>query len=184
MKGPGRAFFSRIDEELGYLPIIAEDLGIITPEVTALRRDLGFPGMKILQFAFDSDEGNPYLPHNFESDKTVVYTGTHDNDTSLGWYMGDQVSDDTRKRICRYLNSNAENISREMIRLALSSVARVAIFPMQDLLGFGSDCRMNTPGTVEGNWRWRCAPRFLNNEVASWLREETVFYNRLHRSSR
>ena len=179
VKGPGRDFFTRIEEVLGELPIIAEDLGVITPAVTALRRELGFPGMKILQFAFDSDQNNPYLPHNYRSENSVVYTGTHDNDTSLGWFMGDQVSDATRQRIRRYLNSDARMISRELIRLALASVAGIALVPIQDLLGFGSDCRMNTPGTVEGNWQWRCAPRFLDSETASWLRGETEFYNRL-----
>jgi len=181
VKGPGRDFFVRMGEVLGELPIIAEDLGIITPAVTALRRELGFPGMKIIQFAFDSDENNPYLPHNFHSENSVVYTGTHDNDTTLGWYMGGQVSEATRQRIRRYLNSDARMISREMVRLALSSVAAVALFPIQDILGFGSDCRMNTPGTVEGNWRWRCASGFFDSEAASWLRGETGFYNRLQR---
>jgi 4-alpha-glucanotransferase len=135
--------------------------------------------MKVLQFAFDSDQNNPYLPHNYRSENSVVYTGTHDNDTSLGWFMGDQISDATRQRIRRYLNSDAREISRELIRLALASVAGIALFPLQDLLGFGSDCRMNTPGTVEGNWQWRCAPRFLDHETSSWLRGETEFYNRL-----
>ncbi len=177
-KGPGKVFFDEIEKQLGDLPIIAEDLGIITPEVADLRRNLGFPGMKILQFAFDSDETNPYLPHNFRSDNTVVYTGTHDNDTTLGWYMSDRVSEQTRKKLLRYSRSPGKNISRELITLALSSVARVAILPMQDLLGFGTDCRMNTPGTSEGNWQWRCASSYMNEEAATWLRGETLFYNR------
>lgn len=178
VKGPGMDFFNEMRKVLGDMPIIAEDLGIITPEVTALRRKLGFPGMKILQFAFDSDEKNSYLPHNFNSDNTVVYTGTHDNDTTLGWYMSDRVSQKTREKVMRYAGSSGEDISRELITMVLSSVARVAIMPMQDLLGFGSDCRMNTPGTSEGNWQWRCAPRFINEEVTAWLRDETIFYNR------
>ena len=177
-KGPGRAFFDDMAAHIGDLPIIAEDLGLITPEVVELRRALGFPGMKILQFAFDSDENNPYLPHNYSSDNSVVYTGTHDNDTTLGWFASEQLTAETRERVKRYLCSDGENISHDFIRLALSSAARIAIVPMQDVLGFGSDCRMNRPGTVAGNWQWRCAPRFINGEVAGWLRDETKFYNR------
>lgn len=178
VKGPGLRFFEGMQKEIGELPIIAEDLGVITPEVTALRRQLGFPGMKILQFAFDSDEKNPYLPHNYNSANTVVYTGTHDNDTTLGWFLGDKLGDGTRARVRRYLHGDAAMISREMIGLALASVARVSLFPMQDVLGFGTDCRMNMPGTVEGNWQWRCAPRYINSETAAWLRDESEFYNR------
>ncbi|MBU0675924.1 MAG: 4-alpha-glucanotransferase [Proteobacteria bacterium] len=179
VKGPGSFFFEWMRRQLGELPIIAEDLGIITKEVTALRRKLGFPGMKILQFAFESDETNDYLPHNFHSENCVVYTGTHDNNTTLGWFMGETLTASVRERICRYLQSDGHQVSRQMIRLALSSVAKVALFPMQDLLGFGEDCRMNTPGTSEGNWQWRCAGRFFDSEVKDWLRGETEFYNRL-----
>ena len=146
-KGPGRDFFDEMARHIGDLPIIAEDLGLITPEVDELRRAFGFPGMKVLQFAFDSDERNPYLPHNYSSDNSVVYTGTHDNDTTLGWFTGEQLTAETRARVKRYLRSDGENISHDFIRLALSSVARIAIFPMQDVLGFGTDCRMNKPGT-------------------------------------
>ena len=177
-KGPGRAFFDDMAGHIGDLPIIAEDLGLITPEVDELRRAFGFPGMKILQFAFDSDEQNPYLPHNYRSDNSVVYTGTHDNDTTLGWFTGSQLVDETRARVKRYLRNDGGEISHDFIRLALASAARIAIFPMQDVLGFGNDCRMNLPGTTTGNWQWRCAPRFINDEVAGWLRDETNFYNR------
>ncbi len=180
-KGPGAEFFDEMAKHIGELPIIAEDLGQITPEVVELRRKFGFPGMKVLQFAFDSDPQNPYLPHNYQSIDSVVYTGTHDNDTTLGWFGGDQVSDETREKVKRYLRTDSGWISHDLIRLALASVAAIAIFPMQDVLGFGNDCRMNTPGTSKGNWRWRCAPRFINREVARWLKDETEFYNRLGR---
>ncbi|MDF1577426.1 MAG: 4-alpha-glucanotransferase [Desulfobulbales bacterium] len=178
-KGPGRKFFTDMAEHIGDLPIIAEDLGMVTPEVLELRREFGFPGMKVLQFAFDSDEKNPYLPHNYRGIDSVVYTGTHDNDTTLGWFTGDQVGAETREKVRRYLHTDGSEISRDLIRLALASVAAIAIFPMQDVLGFGNDCRMNRPGTSVGNWRWRCAPRFLNRETAAWLKDETEFYNRI-----
>jgi 4-alpha-glucanotransferase len=176
--GPGPPFFEAMRDHLGDLPIIAEDLGIITPAVTELRRRLGLPGMRVLQFAFDFDPRNAYLPHNFSSTNTVVYTGTHDNNTTLGWFLGPEVDERTRELVRRYTGSDGRQISRDLIRLALSSVARLAIFPLQDVLGFGADCRMNTPGTSEGNWRWRCAGRFLTGTAAAWLREETILYNR------
>lgn len=180
VKGPGSSFFSKIASKLKKLPIIAEDLGVITPEVEKMRDKLGFPGMKVLQFAFESDEKNPYLPHNFTTKNSIVYTGTHDNNTTLGWFMGSKLSEITRQRIRRYLNSNNDdNISWDLTRLAMSSIAALAITPLQDILGFGADCRMNTPGTSSGNWRWRCAPRFLNEETEHRLLDMTIFYNRL-----
>jgi 4-alpha-glucanotransferase len=180
VKGPGKSFFTSIKAKLKVLPIIAEDLGVITPPVEKIRDQLGFPGMRVLQFAFESDEKNPYLPHNFEQRNTIVYTGTHDNNTTLGWFMGDKLSESTRDRIRRYLNSYDDSrISWEFIRLAMSSIAALAIIPLQDILGFGEDCQMNRPGTQSGNWRWRCAPRFMNEEVEQRLLDMTVFYNRL-----
>jgi len=176
--GPGLDFFEAMRQLLGDLPIIAEDLGIITPGVTELRHRVGLPGMRVLQFAFDFDEKNAYLPHNFTSTNTVVYTGTHDNNTTLGWFMGEELNEPVRDLVRRYLRSDGREINRDLIRLALSSVAGLAIFPLQDVLGFGADCRMNTPGTSEGNWRWRCAARFLTDEAAAWLQEDTIFYNR------
>ena len=164
-------------EAIGELAIIAEDLGVITPEVVRLREELGFPGMKILQFAFDSDAANLYLPHNFGHDNWVVFTGTHDNNTTLGWYL-EEAGEEARRRLRRYAHSEAREAHWDLIRLALSSTARTAIIPMQDLLGFGADCRMNRPGTVTGNWGWRCAERFLTGELAQRLREETEFYGR------
>jgi 4-alpha-glucanotransferase len=180
VKGPGKHFFSTIKEKLKKLPIIAEDLGIITPPVEQMRDQLGFPGMRVLQFAFESDEKNPYLPHNYEQTNTIVYTGTHDNNTTLGWFMGDTVSESARDRIRQYLNSyDDSDISWQFTRLAMSSVAVLAIIPLQDILGFGEDCRMNKPGTQTANWRWRCAKRFLNEAVEKRLLDMTIYYNRL-----
>jgi len=180
VKGPDRQFFAEMKAAIGSLPIIAEDLGIITPEVEKMRDALGLPGMKVLQFAFDSDEKNAYLPHNFSSTNCVAYSGTHDNDTTVGWYFSDKVAATSKARAMRYAHSQPGSpIHWDFIRMALASVAAVAMIPLQDLLGFGSDCRMNTPGTPKGNWRWRVAPRFLTDEVRDRLRDLTVFYNRL-----
>ena len=182
IKGPGLEFFRRMEKGLGRLPIIAEDLGVITPEVEELRDALGFPGMKVLQFAFDSEADNTYLPHNYRDHNCVVYTGTHDNDTAVGWYFSDRSTPAAKERLLRYARSREGSpIHWDFIRIALASVADLAIIPLQDLLGFGSDCRMNVPGTARGNWRWRVAPRFLTPEVMTHLRNETAFYNRLPR---
>lgn len=181
IKGPGKSFFKKIFAVLGPLDIIAEDLGIITPEVTRLRRSLGFPGMKVLQFAFDDNPDNPFLPHNFNSPECVVYTGTHDNDTTVGWFLSDRLSPAQRQRIKKITNQNDDNhtsIHQDLIYLAMASTGRLVIFPLQDILGFGNDCRMNSPGTKKGNWRWRCAPRFLTNSLSSWLRDETILFGR------
>lgn len=180
VKGPSALFFDAIMKSTGPLPIIAEDLGIITPAVETLRDSQGFPGMRILQFAFESDPTNPYLPHNYSTPNTVVYTGTHDNNTTLGWFLSDKITEATRAKIRRYTNCNDDNlIPWQFVRLALASIANTAILPLQDVLGFGGDCRMNTPSTSQGNWRWRCAPRFLTPELAARLKDEIVFYNRL-----
>lgn len=182
-KGPGLSFFQEMHHRLGPLPIIAEDLGIITPEVEDLRDRMGYPGMKILQFAFDEEEDNPYLPFNFEKN-CVVYTGTHDNDTTVGWYLNEKVSPAAKAAMKRAVNKgNLEMpaVHRELIYLALSSVAMLSIIPMQDILGFGNDCRMNKPGTTSGNWVWRCAPWYFSRDVSVWLHDETRFFNRLRR---
>ena len=179
-RGPGRQFFNEMALDSLNLPIIAEDLGVITPEVERLRDDLGFPGMKILQFAFDSDTTNSYLPHNYTTPRCVVYTGTHDNNTTVGWFLGDDSSAQSNKMAQRYCNSQDDaQIHWCFLKMAFSSVAGLAIIPMQDILGFGEDCRMNTPGTSCGNWGWRCAPRFFTDEVAFRLKDETIFYNRI-----
>lgn len=177
VKGPGRRFFKKMSDDIAGMPIIAEDLGIITPEVIKLRDALGLPGMKILQFAFDSDSENLYLPHNFDTVNCVVFTGTHDNNTACGWYLED-ASEETRARVRRYAHSKGTEVHWDLIRLAFSSVAVTALIPLQDILGFGGNCRMNMPGTAQGNWSWRCAARFMSPDVAKRLREETEFYGR------
>ncbi len=180
-KGPGKKFFHEMEKRLGRLPIIAEDLGVITPAVEELRDDLGYPGMKILLFAFDGNQDNSYLPYNYTKN-CVVYTGTHDNDTAVGWFLSPEVSPDAKHQAKRYANCEDNETStfhRQMIYLAHSSTANLSILPIQDLLGFGNDCRMNTPGTPKGNWQWRCAPRFLTDELADQLKESTRIFGRL-----
>ncbi len=179
--GPGADFFDAMQTALGPLNIIAEDLGDITPAVIKLRDQLGFPGMKVLQFAFDSNPHNPFLPYNFATPNCVVYTGTHDNDTTLGWFLSERLSDTDRHFTKRYANRRMHDdspIHEDFLYLALSSTAALAITPLQDLLGFGSDCRMNTPGVPEGNWRWRCGPEFLTEKLADHLREITRRFGR------
>ena len=178
IKGPGKGFFDRVFKGSRDLEIVAEDLGTITPDVERLRCRLGFPGMKVLQFAFDSDNANPYLPHNFSDTNCVVYTGTHDNDTIVGWYLDPASGSENKARARRYANSSGNAINRDFIRMAYSSVAALAVVPLQDILGFGSDCRMNTPSSADNNWRWRCAARFLNPELSDYIREEAIFYAR------
>ncbi|MCL2616996.1 MAG: 4-alpha-glucanotransferase, partial [Defluviitaleaceae bacterium] len=174
--GPGKALFYAAKHSLGEMAIIAEDLGIITPEVTALREVLGFPGMAILQFAFDDDPGNAYLPHNYTSPGTVVYTGTHDNDTTKGWY--DNAPDATKDKLRRYLGVSGQDIAWDMIRLAFSSVASCAILPLQDIFSLGTEARTNTPGTATGNWRFRCQQGVFTAEAAHGLRYLASMYNR------
>ncbi len=178
LKGPGKGFFKKMGDAVANIEIVAEDLGIITPAVEQLREELGFPGMKILQFAFDSDADNTYLPHSLHDPNCLIYTGTHDNDTSVGWYFDPAVPERSKERLKRYANSDGQNVHLDFIRLALSSTARMAVLPMQDVLGFGTDCRMNKPGSVEGNWLWRCAPSNFNDGVANFLRQENEFYGR------
>jgi 4-alpha-glucanotransferase len=174
--GPGMALFRALEEALGSLPVIAEDLGVITPEVEALRLRLGYPGMKVLHFAFDSDSGNPYLPHNF-NERCVVYTGTHDNDTTIGWFQSRSPKE--LRSVLRYLGTRGDEIHWELIRAAMASVAMVAIVPLQDVLGLGSDARMNQPGLPTGNWGWRFTTDSATPEHASRLREMTEVYGRI-----
>jgi 4-alpha-glucanotransferase len=166
VEGPGVALFERLQQDFGELPLVAEDLGIITPEVDALRLGLGFPGMKILQFAFDGGEDNPYLPQNHEP-LSVVYTGTHDNDTTLGWY--EQLDDAGRENVDAYMPADTSGMPLAMISTALESTSCLAIIPMQDLLGLGSDARMNTPGTSSDNWSWRFTWDQVSPELARQL---------------
>jgi 4-alpha-glucanotransferase len=177
MLAPGEKFFKKLNEELGGLPILAEDLGMITPEVIELRDRFNFPGMKVLHFAFGSDRENPFLPYNHDRN-SLVYTGTHDNDTTVGWF--EKLSDWERDRVLGYLGcTSADGIHWNLIRLAMSSVANQAMFPLQDILGLGSEARMNFPGQPEGNWAWRYRAEALNSEVSSRLRWYTETYGRL-----
>ncbi|HEU5424545.1 MAG TPA: 4-alpha-glucanotransferase, partial [Nitrolancea sp.] len=174
--GPGRAFFARLAAELGPLPVIVEDLGVITEDVDELRHELGYPGMKVLQFAFDGKSDNPYLPHNYEPN-CVVYTGTHDNDTTMSWYQSlDSV---TRTQVDRYLGPHDPDAAWALLRLAQASVARYAIAPLQDVLSLGGEARMNTPGTAEGNWRWRFREEDLAPGLAHRLAELSAAYGRV-----
>jgi len=163
---PGRELFNRLRRELADPPIIAEDLGIITPDVVELRREFGFPGMKILQFAFDSGPDNPYLPHNYASD-CVVYTGTHDNDTTRGWWRA--IDPGLRQAVRDYLGTPRPKIPWALIRLAAESTAQLCIFPAQDLLELGPAARLNRPGHATGNWRWRLHPDQLTPALAERL---------------
>lgn len=172
---PGDELFEAIRKELGELPIIAEDLGVITAEVDALRLKYEFPGMKILQFAFHSDDGAKYLPHTY-SDNFIVYTGTHDNDTLAGWF--NSLEKNIKKKVLFYADADENSINKKMIRLAWSSVARLAVVPLQDVLELGSEARMNTPGTPSGNWHWRLKKNQIKKEHAAWLSEITAIYNR------
>jgi len=174
--GPGAALFEAIDAALGKLPLIAEDLGVITPEVEALRDQFEFPGMKILQFAFASDATNKDLPHNYVK-RCVVYTGTHDNDTTVGWYTGSSEPNE-RDYARRYMAVDGSDIAWDMIRLALSSVAGFALYPAQDLLSLGAEARMNFPSRPSGNWSWRLQPGELHPGISERLLRLAVDYGR------
>jgi 4-alpha-glucanotransferase len=176
VKGPGAELFNALIDALGPMPIIAEDLGIITPDVDALRERFGFPGMKILQFAFGSGPGNPYLPHNHVRE-AVIYTGTHDNDTTAGWVAA--LSKKEKRLVLDYLNSNGKDLVGDLIRAALASVANMAVIPLQDILKLDSSARMNVPGTSTGNWSWRFAWEDLGSEHCAMLHDMTRIYGRL-----
>lgn len=173
---PGAAFFEALKQELGSLPILAEDLGVITPDVEALRDQFEFPGMKVLQFAFGSDTDNPFLPFNYIRN-SVVYTGTHDNDTTQGWFA--QLPDYERTNLLRYLGcTSADGIHWDLIRVALSSISNQAIIPLQDVLGLGTDARMNFPGKPSGNWDWRYSSEELTWELSDRLGTLTTAFGR------
>jgi len=185
--GPGDRLFSALKKALGKLPFVAEDLGYITPEVEALRDRWGFPGMRVLQFAFgDTSAENPHKPYNYVRN-CVVYTGTHDNDTTVGWFrspglvntLTPEQTRAEREFALRYLGGDGREIHWDFIRAALSSVADTAVIPLQDVLGIGSEARMNLPASVENNWRWRFLPSQLTPEVGSRLRQLTETYGRL-----
>ena len=177
-RGPGGAFFSAVRRTLGPLPLIAEDLGLITPDVEALRRRFGLPGMKVLQFAFGGGADNPYLPHNYTRD-FVVYTGTHDNDTTAGWFAA--ASPEERQRVLDYIGASGTDPTWDLIRLAYASVADTAIVPLQDVLGLGGEARMNRPGQLGGNWRWRCTASMLSDDGARRLAALAERYGRRRR---
>jgi 4-alpha-glucanotransferase len=176
--GPGAEFFKAAQRELGGLPFIAEDLGLITPDVCALRDQFHVPGTRVLQFAFDGHSDNPYLPENYIPN-TVVYTGTHDNPTTREWY--DELPDCQRRTLGSYLKrreSRSSDAAPALIELAWSSKAALAIAPLQDVLNLGAEARMNVPGRAAGNWRWRCPEAMLSAPAIEWLRTLTKTANR------
>ena len=186
VNGPGAELFEGVRQALGDLPIVAENLGLITPEVEALRQKLGFPGMAVLQFAFGSGmPDSEFLPHNY-SRNLLVYTGTHDNDTTVGWWnsgAGDSTrrpEDVQRERefVLKYLGVDGSEIHWSFIRAVLASVANLAVIPLQDVMGLGSDARMNLPARSSGNWRWRYTPGMLIDAMLERLRELTILYGR------
>ena len=172
---PGMALFESIRRHMGELPIIAEDLGVITPDVAALRDSFQLPGMKILQFAFDSAEENDFIPHTYHKN-CLVYTGSHDNDTTKGWYKSAKPAD--KKYCLAYTKGTARTIHWDLIRTAWSSVANTAIAPMQDVLGLPTDARMNLPGNAAGNWQWRLKAEALTDDLAEKLAALTRLYGR------
>ena len=179
MPGPGAEFFHAVRKELQALPFIAEDLGLITPDVCALRDEFHIPGTRVLQFAFDGSPDNPHLPANYSAN-TVVYTGTHDNNTTRGWFK--TLSEGEREKIRGYLNRancDGSKIAEELIRMAWSSVAALAIVPLQDLLNLGAEARMNLPGSADSNWSWRLPENMLDASVFQRLRDFTAGSNRL-----
>jgi 4-alpha-glucanotransferase len=190
VEAPGRQLFSAIRKALGELPIIAEDLGVITPDVVALREEFAFPGMRILQFGFGSDTKNIDLPHNYVQN-VVAYTGTHDNDTTVGWFHSAAGEGSTRtaaqikreQKFClNYLSSDGKEIHWDFIRGVWASVANTAVVPLQDVLGLGTEARMNLPNSTSGNWSWRCKAGVLTNEIGERLRDLTELYGRAHES--
>jgi 4-alpha-glucanotransferase len=175
-EAPGVAFFNKLKRVFGEdLPIIAEDLGIITEQVEELRDKFELAGMKVLHFAFGDTSKNPYLPHNYVKN-CVVYTGTHDNDTTVGWFWS--LSDQERESVQCYLGRDGSDIAWELMRLALMSVADIAIFPIQDMLRLGSEARMNTPGTATGNWEWRMHSKMLDPGLAAGFKMLVKAYGR------
>jgi 4-alpha-glucanotransferase len=175
VSAPGEELFKALRSALGDLPFMAEDLGVITPEVERLRDSNGFAGMKILLFAFGGDASNGYLPHNHIKN-TAVYTGNHDNDTIVGWFKS--ASKKERDFCLKYLNSTGKEIHWDFIRAAFSSVADTAVVPMQDVLGLGNEGRMNLPSTDSGNWNWRCQGKDFSDKLARQLNDLTKLYGR------
>jgi 4-alpha-glucanotransferase len=187
VKGPGARLIEVIRKSLGELPIVAENLGVITPEVETIREQFNFPGMSVLQFAFGRDPQAPsFQPHNYPRN-LVAYTGTHDNDTTIGWWTSPGIGDSTRSEVDvkaerdfarKYLATAGHEINWVFIRTLLASVADTVIIPLQDALGLGSEARMNLPGTSRGNWRWRYTSGILSPEIQERLKEMTTIYGR------
>jgi len=187
VKGPGAGLFRAAHDALGELPLVAENLGVITPEVEAIRHEFGFPGMTILQFAFGSDPQAPsFRPHNYPRE-VVAYTGTHDCDTTVGWWTSEGRGESTRsaedirreREFARaYLNTDGSQIHWVFVRTLLASVADTVLIPLQDVLGLGSEARMNQPATIGGNWRWRYQPEMLTAEISARLAQLTRIYER------
>lgn len=180
VEAPGTDVFQAIRDQLGELPIIAEDLGVITPEVEALRDRFDFPGMKILQFAFSGERNSNFLPHNFVKN-CVVYTGTHDNETTRGWYGN--ASSEVQDHVRRYLARSGNDIAWDMVRLAFASVADMAVAPLQDLMDLGNEARMNFPSKESGNWQWRFTENMLSEVIARRLQEMSELYGRNERKA-
>lgn len=174
-KGPGTDLFDEIKKTYGVLPIIAEDLGFLTDSVRQMLKDVGYPGMKVLQFAFDSRENSDYLPHSYTKN-TVVYTGTHDNDTIKGWTTSAPAEDYSYAK--KYLRTDDVNFSKEMLLAAMASVSNTCILCMQDLIGLDGAARMNKPSTVGSNWKWRCTSTQINDEISEFLSYYTKLYCR------
>lgn len=179
MPGPGKHFFKILRKALGELPIIAEDLGVITPDVVELRDHFNLPGMIVVQFAFYGDPSEVFLPHNHQVNK-VIYTGTHDNDTSRGWY--ERVSEEERSFCRRYLGISGDDIAWDLIRAAWSSVAVFALAPMQDFLSLGNEARMNYPGNPRGNWSWRMTEGAIDEGLRNRIKEFNYLYQRRNQS--
>lgn len=187
VKGPGAELFRVVQSALGELPIVAENLGVITPEVEAIRHEFGYPGMALLQFAFGNDpQGPSFRPHNYARE-LVAYTGGHDNDTTVGWWKSSGANDSIRTpedvlkehAFARaYLGFENEPVNWVFLRAVLASVADTAIIPLQDVLGLGSEARMNLPGTISGNWRWRFEPGVLTEDLSRRLRDMNSMYDR------
>ena len=175
-KTPGEALMGLLWDDLGNLPIVAEDLGVITPDVEALRKGFELPGMRVVQFAFSGEATNPHLPHMHERD-SVVYTGTHDNDTTLGWYR--TLPENARQQVDFFLRLTPNAMPDALIRAALGSVGGLSVVPVQDLLSLGSEARLNTPGTATGNWNWRLNPGALTQELAQHYRALNGIYGRI-----
>ncbi len=175
--GPGRALFDAVKAALGDLPLVAEDLGEITPDVVALRKELGLPGMAILHFAFSTEPRSTFIPYALEPD-LVVYTGTHDNNTTVGWFLED-ATDDEREFVRRYTAASGHEVHWDLIKLALGAVSDMAVVPHQDLAGLGGDCRFNTPSVGEGNWQFRITPPMLAEAIQARLYDLIEVYGRM-----